>query len=411
MPTAQDPSALTTRLLTADDVAAWYELDVEAFGTWPAGATPPTAADFGSPGEHSWGTFADGRLVAKAVAREFTSWFRGAEVATSGIASVAVSAEHRGAGLLRGLLLAALTEGAARGEVVSTLFPTAPGIYRPLGYELIGSYDTVELPTAALTTVRPAAGITLHRATSADVPEASALYDAWAAQQNGPLTRRGVSYPATDEQLLGRSTGTTLARDEDGRLVGWVSWRRGPGYDPDTAVLDVPDLVSLTPDAARALWRMLGSFSGVAGRVRLRTSGYDVSRLVLPFHAWQVVDRHPYMLRLHDVAAAFDALPLSLPGGGSGELTFAVRGDLLGSDGDYRLQVSQDGSSCTPVPADEVSETHPVFTPQGIAMAYAGTQSCANLRLAGHLEGGSPTGDLLLDTLLGGRQVHIRNYF
>jgi hypothetical protein len=44
-------------------------------------------------------------------------------------------------------------------------------------------------------------------------------------------------------------------------------------------------------------------------------------------------------------------------------------------------------------------------------MAYAGAQSCANLRMAGHLGGGSPTDDELLDTLLGGRQVHIRDYF
>ena len=349
--------------------------------------------------------------MAKAAAREFHSWFRGAEVATSGIASVAVSAEHRGAGLLRGLLLAALTEGAARGEVVSTLFPTAPGIYRPLGYELIGSLDTVELPTAALTTVRPAAGITLSRATAADVPEIRAAYDAWAVQQNGPLTRRGVSYPATDEQLLGRSTGTTLARDEDGRLAGWASWRRGEGYDPDRAQIDVPDLVATTPDAARALWRMLGSFSTVAGRVRLRTSGYDASRLVLPFHAWQVVDRHPYMLRLHDIGGAFAALPLTLPGGGSAELTFAVRGDALGSDGGYRLQVAEGESSCTAVAVDDLPRAHSLFTPQGIALAYAGTQSCANLRLAGHLEGGSPADDALLDALLGGRQVHIRDYF
>ncbi|AEG44754.1 hypothetical protein [Isoptericola variabilis] len=62
------------------------------------------------------------------------------------------------------------------------------------------------------------------------------------------------------------------------------------------------------------------------------------------------------------------------------------------------------------VPPSDPAADRLTFTSAGIAQAYAGAQSCANLRLAGHLTG--PTGDdALWDALWGGRQVHVRDYF
>lgn len=393
-----------TRKLTVDDFHDSIRLAVEAFGEFPPGTPPPSPEGFPRPGRHTWGAFEDGALVARAVGSEYHSWFRGVEVPTCGVAGVTVVAERRGHGLLRDLFHEVLDEGAGRGEVVSTLFPTAPGIYRRLGYELVGSYDTVELPTAELTAVRAPDGVTTRRATVADVPAVRAAYAAWAAGQNGPLTRTGPCFPATDEDLVAAYTGITLAEDAEGRLVGYASWKRGRGYDAD-ATIDIGDLVALTPDAARALWRVLGSFTSVTGRVRLPTSGTDVARLVLPASEWAVTRRHPYMLRVHDVAAALTALPLA----GVAGLEFAVAGDPLGTmDGGYRLRVADGRATCERA---DVPDGAAVLTPQGLALAYAGAQSCANLRFAGHLRGGDPAFDATLDALLGGRQVHIRDYF
>lgn len=52
-----------------------------------------------------------------------------------------------------------------------------------------------------------------------------------------------------------------------------------------------------------------------------------------------------------------------------------------------------------------------MLTPQGLALLYAGAQSCANLRAAGQLSGGDVDHDLDWDALFGGRQLHIRDYF
>ena len=52
-----------------------------------------------------------------------------------------------------------------------------------------------------------------------------------------------------------------------------------------------------------------------------------------------------------------------------------------------------------------------MLTPHGLALLYAGAQSAANLRAAGHLRGGDLEQDLDWDALFGGRQLHIRDYF
>ena len=84
---------------------------------------------------------------------------------TAGIASVAVRPEHRGAGLLAPLFAALLADARERGAVVSTLFPTAPGIYRRLGYEIVGELADVDVPVEPLTRIPAPAGITLRRPT------------------------------------------------------------------------------------------------------------------------------------------------------------------------------------------------------------------------------------------------------
>ena len=107
--------------------------------------------------------------------------------------------------------------------MLSTLFPSAPGIYRPFGYELVGSYDVVEVPVGELATVRPPAStITTRRATAADFDAVRDVYDTWAAAQNGPLTRRGASFPATADEFVGdvhrRHPGGRRGRDRGGLL-------------------------------------------------------------------------------------------------------------------------------------------------------------------------------------------------
>ncbi len=410
---------LAIRRTTFADAPAARRLGAEAFGV-PATPPPdPTPESWPAPNTRPWVAVDDAtgteELVAALGVRHFTSWFHGVPVPTAGLAGVTVAAERRGTGILRPLVRAALDEARARGEVVSTLYPSSAGIYRHLGYEVVGSFDDVRIPTAALATVHPPAGVRTRRATAADVPAIRRVYSTWASAQNGPLTRAEAPFVMEPDDMVGPDadyTGVSLAvtgGSGDERLVGFVSWSRGSGTDRETAI-EVDDLVALTPDAARALWRLLGSFSAVVGEVRLATSGgwagADTSRLVLPDHAARTSSR-PYMLRLLDVPGALGAAPLAPV---SARVPFAVVDPATPDlEGTWTLEVT-DGAARVEADDAAAQDDRMTFTSAGLAQSYAGAQSCANLRLAGALTG-TADHDATWDALWGGRQVHVRDYF
>lgn len=92
----------------------------------------------------------------------------------------------------------------------------------------------------------------------------------------------------------------------------------------------------------------------------------------------------------------------------SARLGFRVTGNAaLAIDGAYRLEVAEGVGTCT---ADDHTDDR-TFHPRGLVLLYAGVQSCSNLRWAGLLAGGRPEQDVVWDTLFGGRQFHIRDYY
>jgi predicted acetyltransferase len=396
--------AITVRTLAEEDAEASRQLGWEAFGVPASPPTEPAASLLSTPGRTWFGAFDGSRLAARMAWRDYESWFGGRLVRTAGIASVTVAAEYRGRGLLSALFAETLAAATSAGAVVSTLFPSAAGIYRRFGYELVSDYTTVTLPSWVLAGVARPAEVTTRRADLADVPAIRGVYDAWAAAQNGPLSRRGVSFPASDRELLDDFTGVTVA-ESAGEVCGFASWDRGRGYGPD-AVLEVSDLLASSPDGYRALLAAVGSFLPVTPTTKIDTSGDDLARLVLATTDWKVTGSDPYMLGVLDVAGALAGR--SYPPGVSARLAFRVGGLALpDSDGTYLLQVADGASVCKrTAPGGERA-----FHARGLALLYAGVQSCANLRFAGLLSGGDLDQDPMWDCLFGGRQMHIRDYF
>ncbi len=394
---------LTVRRLIETDAEPARRLGFEAFGV-PA-VTPTEPATVSQPGRSWFGAFDGDTLAGRMVDRDYDSYFGGATLATAGIAGVTVAAEYRGRGTLSPLFTETLSAARSRGAVISTLFPTAPRIYRRFGYEVIGDFVTVEIPSQALAAVAPVPeAVRTRRATTSDVEAIRGIYDTWASQQNGPLTRRGASFPESADDYLAAYTGVTVAVDAADLVVGFVSWERGQGYG-DVGRLEISDLLATDPTAYRALLGAMGSFSSVTPQMRIDTSGFDLVRLFLPSLHWRVVDSSPYMLKVLDVSGALTQR--RYPAGFSGELAFSVTGDFLPhNNGSYLLDVSNGRGNC-------VRGEHGgrVLTPHGLALLFAGVQSSANLRAAGHLSGGPVDEDSTWDALFGGRQLHIRDYF
>jgi predicted acetyltransferase len=392
----------TVRRLTADDAEQAQRLGFEAFGLPATPSTRPPSVD--QPGWAWFGAFDSDVLAARMVDREFDSWFGGVPVPTCGVAGVTVAAEYRGQGLLTPLFAAALRQAKERGAKISGLFPSAAGIYRRFGYELIADYMAVEVRTQGLAAVPRPQGVRTRRASAADFDSVQAVYDTWARAQNGPLTRRGSAFTATAEQFISSYTGVSLAVDAAGSVCGFASWSRGQGYG-EKAMIEVADLLATTADGYRALLSALGSFVSVTPTIRIDTSGDDLARLFLPGLEWRVADSSPYMLKILDVCGALSAV--HYPIGMTAELGFSVAGDFLSENNRaYRLVVTGGSGQCS---TDNQADR--VLTSQGLALLFAGTQSCANLRSAGHLSGGNVDQDLDWDALFGGRQQHIRDYY
>jgi predicted acetyltransferase len=395
------------RLLGPDDARASRRLSWEAFGVPPGADDATTPAPYRA-GMSYLGLFSPtdrDALVAQVADRDYESWFGAARVPTSGVAAVSVAAEHRGRGHLAPLFTELLDFARNRGAAISTLFPTAPNIYRGFGFEIVGELTTLEVDTADLAGVRPpAGGLRARRATADDFDAVRGVYDAWAAAQNGPLTRRGVSFPATAEEFLASFTGVTMAVDGAGDARGYASWLRG-GDSGATGRLDVVDLVATREDASRLLLRTLGSFASVAPTTTIRTSSFDWLRYLLPTGRWRVETERPYMLRVLDPVAAFGLrrYPRVL----EAEVVFGIADEFLTDlDGSWRLRVVDGSATCERT--DQAPG--PVFTGRGLAASYAGSQGTANLRMSGLLSGDDADDDTW-DALLGGRQVHIRDYF
>ena len=110
------------------------------------------------------------------------------------------------------------------------------------------------------------------------------------------------------------------------------------------------------------------------------------------------------MLRVHDVPGAFAGRDWPV----DGDVAFSVAGDHVGTtNGATGCWWSSGGR---PPASRPRRPTVRVLTPGGLALAWAGAQTCANLRMAGHLSGPA-TNDEALDAVLGAGRLHIRDYF
>ncbi|MET3805158.1 putative acetyltransferase [Nakamurella sp. UYEF19] len=412
------------RLLTDADADASTLMSHLAFGM-PSGA--PAAFAIG-PDVRRWGIFDGNTLAAKANERTYDSMVGGRRVSTAGVAGVAVAPEYRGTGLARQVMTHLFGAARERGAVIVTLFRTAPALYRSLGFEQVAELVYGEFPTSALRGLRPRT-TALRRATPADGRAIRAVYATIAATGSCLLTRDGPAFEISDERLVGSFDGVTLAIDEWGDVVGYLSWNRGSGYD-ESAALTVVDLLSTTGDGYAALLSAIGAFDAVTPTVRIRTSGQDPMHWVIPGAGWKVREVRPYMLRVIDFAGAVAAR--GWPPGLAGEVVLDVEDPLCPwNTGRHRLvleygtgRVDLAGTPGTSAPVTDAAEAEiagqegtaalqaaaPRITPGGLAVLFAGGVPVSTLRRGG-LVTGSDRFDTLLDAAFAGPTPAVLDYF
>lgn len=375
------------RRLTEADEDVMRRHFTEAFGAFDP-PDPPVALL--AEGKHWWGVEVDGRVVATSLDRQYDSWFGGVRVPTAGIGGVTVAPEHRGAGLLRPLFETMLAAARDRGAVVSTLYATAPALYRRFGYETITSLDDLRVPTHALAV---GGGTPVRRATEDDADAIRGVHDRAASREHGPLARTG---PLFREPPTLRVSGVSVA-ERDGEVVGYVSWDRGRGYGAE-GKLSVGQLMADDADAYRSLLTLLSTFASVCPTTRVRTSGVPPWQHLLRTAHPEVVGSSPYALAVLDPSAL--GLPRVHPGIDA-RLPFTVDGrtwTLALADGGGRVEEGGDPAVARTV------------TRGGLALTFAGAATSATLRSLGHV--GGPAGDdVTWDLLFTRGPVTVHDYF
>ena len=292
---------LTVRPLTDEDLPAAWQLGRLAFG---GAAEQPASASRTPAGMVRWGAFdASGQLVGKATDVGHEQWWGGRVLATADVSGVAVRPETRGGGVARALLTELLAAGRDRGAAVSALYPTVTGLYRSLGWEVVGVLGAADLDTASLPRSAGDTGVVLRPGGPADLPAVTDLYERVARTRNGMLTRRGGVFDEPSETPLPDGVDALSLAELDGDLVGAVVFGRGRGYGTEGR-LTVHDLLASNPEAARALVGVLGGWSTVTRSVRVPLLPGDALSAVLPLERAEASSGTPWMHRPVDVVRA-----------------------------------------------------------------------------------------------------------
>ncbi len=400
--------AYSVRALGVDDIPAARDLGRLAFGGQARLQSQPPVDD----GYLRHGAFDDaGRLVGKATDLEHGQWWGGRVVPASGIAGVAVVAEHRGRGVARQVMSHTLHAARDRGAVVANLYCTSAAVYRSLGFDVCGVLRHVRVPTVHLPALpkQADAEVSARTGTGRDWPAVRAVYDEIARTGQGLLSRLGPSFPADPqgEELPEGIDGVTLAVDPQGRALGYASYCRGEGYQGDS-VLSVLDCLATDPAAARVLLGVLRTWQPVAPTVEFRPLPWaDAVGAVLPLELQRERKAELSLHRPLDVAGAVAARGWAgLP---DTEVTFRLVDPLIArNDATWRFEVA-DGEaqlSASSVDADAVLHV------RGWSLLWCGQARAAQLRQAGWLRGGDARVDAALDRSLGaGVQAAMLDYF
>ncbi|NOU63353.1 GNAT family N-acetyltransferase [Paenibacillus sp. LMG 31461] len=248
------------------------------------------------------GYFVEDQLAAKLTILELETWVNGKTFEMGGIASVATWPEYRRQGMVGQLLSRALQSMKESGQTLSFLAPFAFAFYRKYGWEAYIEYMRYEIATHQLPKPEVAAGSTLRRI-EADSAVLNPIYEAYAKRFNGMLVRTGDWWR---KSVFNRKKGiVTLYLNPAGEPEGYII------YQVKEKVLTVHELIALTEDANRGLWRLISNHDSMIERVVCQAPFGDPLPFVLadPRIKQEVV---PYfMARIVDAEAFLKAYPFN----------------------------------------------------------------------------------------------------
>jgi predicted acetyltransferase len=275
--------------------------------------------------------FESGRLATCYAAWPFTMRLNGAPVPIAGVTTVSTAPVARRRGHLRAIMDADFHRLHESGAApIAALYASLAAIYQRYGYGIVSTHISYQVEPRYISFSQPATlrgG--LRELTRDDAGLLNEIYRRFRDPRNGYLHRSRASWAIGP--LATPPEGHTLSMllyEEDGEPLGYVIYTTGheamEGPGPDH-ILQIRDLVWLTPAAYRAIWEHIGRFDLVRN-VHWRSVPPDdpLPHLLHEPRMLRATARDGILARIVDLPRALAARPYSA----AGTLTFEVRDDM-----------------------------------------------------------------------------------
>jgi predicted acetyltransferase len=284
------------RELNESDVESWARIGAQAYRRGNLGDTPPRWPE--GQGEFTrFGLFERGQPVAQFHLWHFPMFFGDQRVPMGGIASVACLPLARGKGYIEALLGHGLERMRERGQPFSVLHAFLAGLYRPMGWETMGSRRSYTLPLQHLP-----AGLDTAKARLAGPADAATLRDLYersAARYRGTLVRPLSRW----RDRLEATTGYTeyFYLHDDPAPTGYLHFSM---RDPAS----VRELIWETPEAYQALLGVLRRHKSQLDQVTWQAPPDDPLWQFAAHWDVKVAWEAPFSGRIVDIPGAFGSL-------------------------------------------------------------------------------------------------------
>jgi hypothetical protein len=301
-------------------------------------------------------------MLATGRALAFEQVWGGRHLRMGGIAGVYIEPSARGQGVASLLMRALIARMVELGDVVSCLFPTAPELYRVVGYEVGGVQQRCSYAAHDVRAVRSrSGGLRPRPARPGDAELVHSL--ARAHQERHALSGPMLATVAKWREYLEDAEQINYVLDQEDGQRGFVS------YSLADEVLTIEEIAAESTQATAALWAVVGS--GFAPHVTASA---------------------PIILDDPEIPANSGHWSLSVSGG-SGRA-----GRIDGPEASQSESFGAAGAG----PAAYGSAVEPTrLGPRGLAALWSGW-TMSRLRLAGLALGGGPETDRALDAMFQG---------
>ncbi len=322
-------------------------------------------------------------IVGGLVSIPMGQFYGGRSVPMVGVAAVAVLPEHRGSGAGGALMNAYVAEMRAAGLPISTLYPATQPLYRNAGYERAGGEYRIEVEANRLD--GGDRELAVRAAKPEDEPVLEECYRRRARLSSGNLDRNAYIWSRIRSPISDRVV--TYVVEGPSGVEGYVRYVTKENDVDPAFKLWCPDVVALTPGAARRIVGFFADHWSLTGQIAWRGSPADpllaVRREPVPalVKLWNI-----WMLRILDVATSMTARGWSP--GVAGEVHLDITADEVLPEnagrwivrvGDGRAEAERGGRGTLRTDI------------RGLAAMYTGFHAPADLRAAGFVDADDAT--------------------